>query len=116
MRVFVGGAFGKSLGHEGEASVNRISTLIQRGKRGASLVAEWLRIHPARQGMPCNVGPVRCLVQEDPGCHRATEPGHHNYGAHALEPRSCNYGSLHALQPMLCSVRSHLDEKPAHHS
>ena len=79
-------------------------------------MAEWLRIQPAMQGTPCNVGPVRCLVQEDPGCHRATKPGQHNYGAHALEPRSCNYGSPHALQPMLCSVRSNLDEKPAHHS
>ena len=31
------------------------------------------------------------LVREDPTCHRATKPVHHNYWACALEPASHNY-------------------------
>ena len=31
-----------------------------------------------------------------------------------LEPTNCNYGSPHALQPMLCNKRSHSNEKPVH--
>ena len=41
---------------------------------GASLVAQWLRIHLPMQGTR-----VRALVQEDPTCHGATKPMHHNY-------------------------------------
>ena len=53
---------------------------------GASLVAQWLRIRLPMQGAW-----VRALVQEDPTCHGATKPVHHNYWAHALQPTSRNY-------------------------
>ena len=36
----------------------------------------------------------RALVWEDPTCHGATKPVHHNYWACALEPASHNYWSL----------------------
>ena len=39
-----------------------------------SLVAQWLRVRLPMQGTR-----VRALVQEDPTCHRATKPVHHNY-------------------------------------
>ena len=38
--------------------------------RGVSLVAQWLRIRLPMQGT---------RVQEDPTCHGATKPVHHNY-------------------------------------
>ena len=41
---------------------------------GASLVAQWLRIHLPMQGTW-----VQALVREDPTCHRATKPLCHNY-------------------------------------
>ena len=41
---------------------------------GASLVAQWLRIHLPLQGTR-----VRALVQEDPTCRGTTKPIHHNY-------------------------------------
>ena len=41
---------------------------------GASLVAQWLRIHLPMQGTR-----VRALVWEDPTCHGATKPSRHNY-------------------------------------
>ena len=41
---------------------------------GASLVAQWLRIHLPMQGTR-----VRALVWEDPTCHGATKPVRHNY-------------------------------------
>ena len=40
----------------------------------ASLVAQWLRIRLPTQGTR-----VRSLVREDPTCHGATKPAHHNY-------------------------------------
>ena len=40
----------------------------------ASLVAQWLRICLPMQGTR-----VRALAREDPTCHGATEPLHHNY-------------------------------------
>ena len=40
----------------------------------ASLVAQWLRIHLPMQGTR-----VRALAWEDPTCHGATKPVHHNY-------------------------------------
>ena len=58
---------------------------------GTSLVAQWLRIRLPMQGTQ-----VRSLVQEDPTCHGATKPMHHNYWACALEPASHNYWSPHA--------------------
>ena len=59
---------------------------------GASLVAQWLRIHLPMQGTW-----IWSLVQEDPTCHGATKPVHHNYWAWALEPSSHNYWA-HAPQ------------------
>ena len=41
---------------------------------------------PASQGTQ-----VQSLVQEDPTCHRATKPEHHNYCACALESMGRNY-------------------------
>ena len=40
----------------------------------ASLVSQWLRIHLPLQGTW-----VQALVWEDPTCHGATKPVHHNY-------------------------------------
>ena len=54
---------------------------------------------------------VRALVQEDPTCHGATMPVHHNYWARVpqlLKP-------VH-LEPVLHDKRSHCNEKPAHHN
>ena len=47
-----------------------------RRKKGsrASLVAQWLRICLPTQGTQ-----VRALVREDPTCHGAAKPVHHNY-------------------------------------
>ena len=42
--------------------------------RGTSLVVQWLRIHLPMQGTR-----AQALVQEDPTCHGATKPVHHNY-------------------------------------
>ena len=39
-----------------------------------SLVVQWLRIYLPMQGTR-----VQALVQEDPTCHGATKPVHHNY-------------------------------------
>ena len=41
---------------------------------GASLVAQWLRIHLLMQGTR-----VQALVWEDPTCRGATRPVSHNY-------------------------------------
>ena len=43
-------------------------------RRGASPVAQWLRIHLPMQGTW-----VRALVREDPICRGATKPMRHNY-------------------------------------
>ena len=45
---------------------------------------------------------------------RTTKCVHHNYWAHALEPGCRNYWSPHALEPVLCTKRSHHKDKPAH--
>ena len=55
---------------------------------GASQVSQWLRICLAMQGTL-----VRSLVQ-DPTCHGATKPVHHNYWACAPDPRRRNHWSL----------------------
>ena len=83
---------------------------------GASLVAQWLRIHLPIQGTQ-----FRALVWEDPTCCGATKPVHHNYWACALEPTSHNYWArvlqllkpAH-LEPTLRNKRSHCNEKPVH--
>ena len=48
---------------------------------GASLVVQWLRILLAMQGTR-----IWFLVQEDPTCHGANKPVHHNDWACAPEP------------------------------
>ena len=50
------------------------SKCLQNGIKGASLVAQWLRIRLPVQGTR-----VRALVREDPTCRGATKPVHHNY-------------------------------------
>ena len=81
----------------------------------ASLVVQWLRIRLPMQGTW-----VQALVWEDPTCHGATKPMHHNYWACALEPASHNYWAcmpqllkLTCLEPVL-HKRSHRSEKPMH--
>ena len=48
--------------------------LVMKFCLGTSLVAQWLRIHLPMQGTQ-----VQSLVQEDPTCHGAAKPVHHNY-------------------------------------
>ena len=48
--------------------------IIKNKNKGASLVAQWLRIRLPVQGIR-----VRALVREDPTCCEATKPVHHNY-------------------------------------
>ena len=67
---------------------------------GASLVLQWVRVHLPMQGTR-----VRPLVQEDPTCHRATEPVHDNGWACVLEPAG---NSCEAHTPGACA----LQEKP----
>ena len=68
-----------------------------KSKYRASLVAQWLRIR-----LPMQETWVWSLAREDPTCPGATKPVRHNYWACALEP-------------VLCSKRSHDNEKPTHH-
>ena len=63
------------------------------------------------------------LVREDPTCHGATKPMHHNYWACALEPASHNCWAcvpqlLKPVRPesMLRSKRSQHSEKLMHHN
>ena len=64
---------------------------------------------------------VRALAQEDPTCHRATKPVHHNYWTCALEPASYSYWArvlqlpkpVH-LEALLRNERSHRNEESAH--
>ena len=65
---------------------------------GASLVAQWLRIHLPMQGTW-----VRALVQEDTTCCGATKPVRHNYWACAPQPMSHNYW---ARMPQLLSLHA----------
>ena len=64
---------------------------------------------------------VWALVREEPTCHRATKPMHHNYWACALEPASHNYWAwvpqllkTARLEPVLRNKRSYRNEKPGH--
>ena len=54
--------------------IEKYSTKSQKGCRGASLVAQWLRICLPVQGTR-----VRALVWEDPTCRGATRPVSHSY-------------------------------------
>ena len=47
---------------------------------------------------------VQSLVWEDLACRGATKL------------KGCNYGSLHALEPMLHNERSPCNDKPIHHT
>ena len=73
---------------------------------GASLAAQWLRIHLPMQGTR-----VRALVREDPTCHGATKPVRHNYWACALEPASHNYWSPRATTTEACVPRAHAPQR-----
>ena len=88
---------------------------IQHPMIGTSLGVQSLGIHLPMQGTW-----VRALVWEDPTCHGATKPMHHNYWACAPELTSHNYWACvpqlqkpARLEPTL-PKRSHHDEKPAH--
>ena len=78
-------------------------------------MAQWLRNRLPMQGTQ-----VQALVWEDPMCHGAIKPVHHNYWACALELASHNYWA-HVpqllkptrLEPVL-HTRSHCNEKPVH--
>ena len=63
-----------------------VSLLLKTLPGGTSLVVQWLRIRLPMQGTR-----VLALVWEDPTCHGATKPEHHNYSAYTLEPEHCNY-------------------------
>ena len=93
-------------------------TLLKFNKFGTSLVVQWLRICLPMQGTR-----IRALVREDLTCCRAVKPMRHNYWACALEPVSHNSWAREPqllkpmrLEPVLCSKRSHHNEKPAHHN
>ena len=75
---------------------------------GASLVAQWLRIHLLVQETW-----VQSPIGEGPTCRGVTKPVHHNLWACALELGSHSHWSLCALKPMLCNKRSRHSEKPA---
>ena len=49
-------------------------SFVKKSEDWASLVAQWLRIRLPMQGTR-----VQALVREDPTCHGATKPVHHNY-------------------------------------
>ena len=65
--------------------------VVKNRQTGASLVAQWLRIHLSMKGTW-----VRALVGEDPTCRGATKPVRHNYRACALEPVNHSYWSPRA--------------------
>ena len=68
------------------------TTLQSQKELVTSLVVQWLRI-------PCQCTWVQSLIREDSTCLRAAESMRHNY-------RACS------LEPVLCSKRSHGNEKP----
>ena len=59
---------------------------------------------------------VQAVVREDPACHGATKPVHHNYWACALETAGHNYWSPRTLETVLRNKRSHHNEKPTRHN
>ena len=68
--------FGKVAGYKinAQKSLSFLYTNDEKSERGASLVAQWLRICLLMQGTR-----VRALVWEDPTCRRAAGPVSHNY-------------------------------------
>ena len=65
--------------------------------------------------VPMQETQVRSLVWEDPTCHRATKPMHHNYWACTLEPEDHNYWAhMPQLPPCMRSrAWAPQQEKPA---
>ena len=87
---------------------------IKNDQKGASLVAQWSRIH-----LPIQETWVWSLIQEDPACHGAAKPVRHNCWACALESGShncwahvLNCWSLCTLESILQNKRSPHNEKP----
>ena len=72
---------------------------------------------PVVKNPPANAGDTGSILgpgrshtpREDPTCHGATKPVHHNYWAHMLQLLNpvC-------LEPMLHNKRSRCNEKPMH--
>ena len=77
-----------------------------KGSWGTSLVAQWLKIRLPMQGTQ-----VQALVPEDPTCHGATKPVHHNYWTCVLQLLKPV-----RLEPVILNKRSHHNEKSAHHN
>ena len=116
-------------GGERKSSYITVKLLKSKIKVGTSLVVQWLRIR-----LPVQRTRVWSLVREEPTCRGAAKPVRHSYWACALEPASHNYWArvlwllkpacsracmLQLLkpvlpEPMLCSKRSHSNERPAH--
>ena len=71
-RIYFGNADYTTAGRTHQNIWNLLRHL--KTKRGASLVAQWLRIRLPMQGTG-----VQALVQEDPTCRGASKPVHHNY-------------------------------------
>ena len=79
-------------------------------KRQKSCTFQGLPGGSAVRNPPANAGSIT-----DPGrCQGATK--HHNYWGCVLEPGSCKYCSLRALESMLQNKRGHHHEKPDHHN
>ena len=83
--------------------------LFKKELPGASLVAQWLRIH-----LPMQRTWVWGLVREDPTCRGAAKLVHHNYWACTLEPVSHNYWARvpqlpKPVRPRACALQQ---EKP----
>ena len=88
--------------------ISHLENCKSKPQRGTSLVAQWLRIRLPMQGTR-----VRSLVQEDPTCHRATKPVHHNYWACALEPTNHNYWSPRAATTEARTPRARAPQREA---
>ena len=57
---------------------------------------------------------VPSLVREDPTCHGATKPIHHNYWAHTLEPVSHNCWAREPQLLSLCATTTEARTPRAH--
>ena len=90
----------------------------QNDKFGTSLVAQWLRIHLPMQGTR-----VWYLVREDPICHGATKPMHHNYWGPCTETTEARAHVPQLLSLSAATTDAHTPraralqlEKPMHHN
>ena len=75
---------------------------ISRALSGTSLVFQWSSSRLSMRETPETR--VLSLILEDLTCHEATKPMCHKCRA-ALEPRSHNYWSPNALDPVLCNEK-----------